>query len=63
MNRSVPLLVLALGSAYAMPPRTATADQPEPPTARAQVLVLGVYHMANPGYDLVNMNADDVLAP
>jgi hypothetical protein len=27
-----------------------------------QVLVLGVYHMANPGRDVVNMQADDVLA-
>jgi hypothetical protein len=33
------------------------------PAARAEVLVLGVYHMANPGRDIVNMQADDVLAP
>ena len=32
-------------------------------TARAEVLVLGVYHMSNPGRDVVNMQADDVLAP
>ncbi|MGH7651491.1 MAG: DUF5694 domain-containing protein [Gemmatimonadaceae bacterium] len=31
--------------------------------ARAEVLVLGVYHMANPGHDLFNTKADDVLAP
>ena len=31
--------------------------------ARAEVLVLGVYHMANPGHDLFNTQADDVLAP
>ncbi len=30
---------------------------------RAEVLVLGVYHMANPGHDVFNMHADDVLAP
>jgi Family of unknown function (DUF5694) len=30
---------------------------------RAEVLVLGVYHMANPGHDIFNMAADDVLAP
>jgi hypothetical protein len=30
---------------------------------RAEVLVLGVYHMANPGRDIFNMEADDVLAP
>jgi hypothetical protein len=35
------------------------AQQP----ARAEVLVLGVYHMANPGHDIFNMKADDVLAP
>ena len=35
--------------------------QPQPP--RAEVLVLGVYHMANPGRDIVNMQVDDVLAP
>lgn len=31
--------------------------------ARAEVLVLGVYHMANPGLDIFNTQADDVLAP
>jgi hypothetical protein len=30
---------------------------------RAEVLVLGVYHMANPGQDIINLKADDVLAP
>jgi hypothetical protein len=33
------------------------------PAQRAEVLVLGVYHMANPGRDIFNMQADDVLAP
>jgi uncharacterized protein DUF5694 len=37
--------------------------QQAPAPGRAEVLVLGVYHMANPGRDLVNMQADDVLAP
>ena len=32
-------------------------------SARAEVLVLGAYHMANPGRDIFNMKADDVLAP
>ena len=31
--------------------------------ARAEVLVLGVYHMANPGRDIFNTKADDVLTP
>ena len=30
---------------------------------RPEILVLGTYHMANPGRDVYNMQADDVLAP
>src|SRR5256885_14599400 len=42
----------------------APLERPAPPApARAEVLVLGVYHMANPGHDIFNMQADDVLAP
>lgn len=36
------------------------AASQQPP---AEVLVLGVYHMANPGRDVFNTQADDVLAP
>src|SRR5437867_10327367 len=38
---------------------------PEKPAvpARAEVLVLGVYQLSNPGHDIFNMQADDVLAP
>jgi len=53
MKRFLCTLVLTL---------SAVAQQPEAPP-RAEVLVLGVYHMANPGHDLFNMQADDVLAP
>jgi len=31
--------------------------------ARPEILVLGTYHMSNPGHDVHNMEADDVLAP
>jgi hypothetical protein len=31
--------------------------------SRPEILVLGSYHMANPGRDIYNMKADDVLAP
>lgn len=31
--------------------------------ARPEILVLGTYHMSNPGRDVFNMKADDVLAP
>jgi hypothetical protein len=37
------------------------ALQGQPP--RPEILVLGTYHMANPGHDIHNMKADDVLAP
>lgn len=30
---------------------------------RPEILVLGTYHMANPGRDIFNMQADDVLSP
>jgi len=33
------------------------------PLQRAEILILGTYHMANPGRDIFNMSADDVLAP
>ena len=64
-------LVLVVGIA-AMTAATALPQAPTPltgapaavePAARAEVLVLGVYHMANPGRDVFNMKADDVLAP
>lgn len=32
------------------------------PAARPEILVLGTYHMANPGHDIHNMQADDVLS-
>ena len=31
--------------------------------ARPEILVLGTYHMSNPGHDVYNMQADDVLSP
>src|SRR4051812_3260498 len=31
--------------------------------SRPEILVLGTYHMANPGHDIHNMQADDVLSP
>jgi hypothetical protein len=63
VNRSVLTFALAMGSAITALAQQAAAQKPEPPSARAQVLVLGVYHMANPGHDIFNMKADDVLAP
>jgi hypothetical protein len=31
--------------------------------ARPEILILGTYHMANPGHDIYNMHVDDVLSP
>ena len=47
--------LIALPIAFAAPARAAT---PEP----ASVLIVGTFHMANPGQDLHNLAADDVLA-
>jgi basic membrane lipoprotein Med (substrate-binding protein (PBP1-ABC) superfamily) len=41
----------------------AVAQQSPETSARAEVLVLGVYHMSNPGHDIFNTKVDDVLAP
>jgi len=39
------------------------ADNPADKPTRAEVLVLGAFHMNNPGHDILNMQVDDVLAP
>ena len=60
MMRFILIFALLLSSAIATLAQQATTEKS---TARAEVLVLGVYHMANPGRDIFNMQADDVLAP
>jgi hypothetical protein len=40
-----------------------TALSAEPPVKPVEVMVVGVFHMANPGRDLHNLKADDVLEP
>lgn len=62
VNRSVFIFALVMGSTITALAQQGAAEKPAAP-ARAQVLVLGVYHMANPGHDIFNMQADDVLAP
>lgn len=59
MHRSVLIFALMIGSAIAAPAQQTTTEKP---AARAEVLVVGVYHMANPGRDVFNMKADDVLS-
>jgi hypothetical protein len=66
IKRFVLIFALTIGSAiaaFAQQPATAQPEPPKSSEARAEVLVLGVYHMANPGRDIFNMKADDVLAP
>ena len=55
------MFVLTISAVFPAVYHQALADKSAP--ARAEVLVLGVYHMANPGRDIFNMQADDVLAP
>jgi hypothetical protein len=55
----VTVLMLTAGSATARAQFAALGGR----TAGAQVLVIGTYHMNNPGLDAVNIKADDVLAP
>jgi hypothetical protein len=53
--------LLSLGPRFAVAQESPAA---RPAAAvRAEVLVLGVYHMANPGRDVFNARADDVLSP
>lgn len=55
--RIIPLLCLAVVSSFAQ-------NHPSTPSAtKAHVLVLGTFHMANPGRDILNMHVDDMLAP
>jgi hypothetical protein len=49
---------ISLVLAFVIISATGWAQESQP-----EILVLGTYHMANPGHDLVNMQADDVLAP
>jgi hypothetical protein len=55
--------VVAALTLSALRPCVAESQQPSASAARAEVLVLGVYHMASPGRDIVNMQIDDVLSP
>lgn len=50
------LFSLRRGPAY-----MTTADWPDPTPEQVEVVLLGMYHMDNPGLDEVNPDADDVL--
>lgn len=53
--RPLVLLLLSLAAAAAQTPNSSQDLRPE-------VLILGTFHMANPGHDINNIQADDVLS-
>src|SRR6266481_2693808 len=52
---------LAFAVAAAVVPASMAAE-PAPPGI-VKVMIVGTYHMSNPGHDIYNLKADDVLAP
>jgi hypothetical protein len=52
------LLSVSVSSAQTTPPKKAPSGN-----APIKIMILGTYHMANPGHDAVNMQVDDVLQP
>jgi len=63
MQRSVLLSMAMLAASFVVGPLPVPGPVARPVAPRAEVLVLGVYHMDNPGRDVFNVQADDVLAP
>jgi len=55
-----PVLVLLLA---AVPVIAGSRAGCTAPIAKPEILIVGTYHMANPGHDIFNTQADDVLAP
>jgi hypothetical protein len=53
--RSTILCIVAVTAMGLLAPTQGTPSKEE--AKRAEVLVLGVYHMANPGHDVFNMEA------
>lgn len=56
--RSLLFVLLASAAPIAMAAEPAPGDDPPP----AKVMVVGLFHLANPGRDLFNVQVDDVLA-
>lgn len=58
------ILIAALSVTALTPlPLASQPSRAVQPAARAEVLVVGVYHMSNPGRDVFNTQTDDVLSP
>ena len=60
MNKATQYLLLATQVMCTRPISALAAD---PSTKPVEVMVVGVFHMSNPGHDLHNLKADDVLEP
>ncbi len=57
------LRILALSAALAIAPVVAASGPDAVPESRAKVMIVGLFHFANPGQDMFNVRMDDVLAP
>jgi hypothetical protein len=57
------LAVVACSSPRGRAEEPASARQPTASPDSIEVMVLGTYHMANPGHDVVNTEVDDVTSP
>lgn len=60
IRRAIAYLATALGAALMTVPVLAESETPQA-AAPVEVMVLGLYHFANPGLDAVNLEVDDVL--
>lgn len=58
MKRFVLVLALSVITMISVPAQKTPAEN-----TAGEILILGTYHMANPGHDIFNMEADDVLLP
>lgn len=66
MKRMIPLALRAAATtllALTISPNGATAQQMREPAEPAEVLILGTYHFANPGLDVVQTEVADILSP
>jgi len=53
-----PLVTAVVALALALP-----RVSRDPPVTRAEIMILGTFHMGNPGRDVHNLEVDDVLSP
>lgn len=62
--KSTPRILAVVVLALAVTPISAGGQQLRPPVSEpAQVLILGTYHFADPGLDVVKMEVADILSP